>query len=133
MSETRLVSETGGEKGQKASQLSTIDPLALLHLGEVSGFGAQKYAAFNYLKGYDWALSVDALERHTLGFWAGDDRDHCPIDCEYANETGEGTCRNHSGLLHPAMAAWHGLALTSFVLRGLGTDGRFKGAVDLGK
>lgn len=107
--EIRLVSETGGEKGQKASQLGSIDPLALLHLGEVSGFGAQKYAAFNYLKGYDWRLSVDAASRHMLAFWGGENRDP------------------ESGLLHPAHFAWHGLALTSFVLRDLGEDTRFGG------
>jgi hypothetical protein len=109
--EVRITSETGGEKGSKPSQLGTIDPVALLHLGEVSGFGAKKYAAFNYLKGYDWRLSFDAMQRHMLQFWAGEDRDE------------------ESGLLHPAHAAWHGLAMTSFVLRGVGEDTRFKGAV----
>lgn len=107
--EVRVTSATGGQKGQKASQLSTVDPVALLHLGEVSGFGAKKYSSFNYLKGYDWALSVDALERHMLGFWAGED------------------CDEESGLLHVTHAAWHGLALTSFALRDIGTDTRFKG------
>lgn len=105
--EVRIISETGGEKGQKPSQLGAIDPLALLHLGEVAGFGAQKYAAFNYLKGYDWRLSFDAQARHMLAFWSGEDRDP------------------ESGLFHPAHAAWHGLAQTSFLLRGLGTDTRF--------
>jgi hypothetical protein len=111
--EVRITSETGGEKGTKPSQLGTIDPLALLHLGEVSGFGAQKYEAFNYLKGYDWRYSFDAALRHALAFWGGEDRDP------------------ESGLLHPAHFAWHGLAMTSFVLRDIGTDSRFKGAVQL--
>lgn len=106
--EVRVVSATGGEKGQKASQLGAIDPLALLHLGEVSGFGAQKYAAFNYLKGYDWRLSFDAAMRHAFTFWGGEDRDP------------------ESGLFHTAHFAWHGLALTSFLLRELGEDTRFK-------
>lgn len=110
MTEVRMVSETGGEKGQKPSQLGAIDPLALLHLGEVAGFGAEKYAAFNYLKGYDWRLNMDAMERHLLLFWSGEDFDP------------------ESGLYHPAHAAWHGLALTSFAMRGLGTDTRFRQA-----
>lgn len=109
--EIRVTSATGGQKGTKPSQLGTIDPIALLHLGEVSGFGAQKYDAFNYLKGYDWRLTVDAALRHLLAFWGGEDRDP------------------ESGLLHPAHFAWHGLALTSFVLRDVGEDTRFKGAV----
>ena len=108
MTETRVVSETGGEKGSKPSQLGAVDPLALLHLGEVAGFGAQKYDTFNYLRGYDWRLTMDAMQRHMLQFWAGEDYDQ------------------ESGLLHPAHAAWHGLALTSFLLRGVGTDSRFR-------
>lgn len=113
--EVRVVSNTGGEKGQKASQLSTVDPLALRHLGEVSGFGAQKYDAFNFLRGYDWALSVDALYRHMNAFWSGEDRDP------------------ESGLLHVGHVAWHGLALTSFQLREIGEDTRFKQHLILGQ
>jgi len=106
--EVRLVSETGGEKGQKPAQLGTVDPRALLVLAEVSGFGARKYEAFNYLKGYGWDLSFDALQRHILAFWDGEDNDP------------------ESGLPHPAHAAWHALALVSFMVRDLGTDTRFK-------
>lgn len=109
--EVRVVSATGGEKGRKSAELGTIDPLALLVLAEVSGFGAQKYAAFNYLKGYDWDLSYNALTRHLLAFWNGEDLDP------------------ESGLPHITHAAWHALALTSFYKRGLGTDTRYKGEV----
>lgn len=112
--ETRITSETGGQKGSKPQQLSTLDPVALLHLSEVSGFGASKYAAFNFLRGYDWSLSVDAASRHLMSFWAGEDRDP------------------ESGLLHTAHLAWHGLALTSFQLRELGTDNRPPRLVRLG-
>lgn len=97
---------TGGQKGQKASQLGTIDPVALLELGKVGGFGANKYEAFNYLRGYDWRLSFDALQRHALAFWAGEDKDP------------------ESGLSHMAHAAWHALALVSFESRRLGRDTR---------
>lgn len=106
--EERVRSATGGEKGRKLEELGSIDPLALRRLAEVSGFGARKYAAFNYLKGYDWDLSVNALLRHTLAFWQGED-----IDPE-------------SGLPHMAHAAWHALGLVSFLERELGTDTRFK-------
>lgn len=98
--------ETGGEKGQKHLQLGAIDPIALLELGRVAAMGAEKYAAFNYLKGYDWRLSMDAMQRHMLLFWSGED------------------CDPESGALHTAHAAWHGLALTSFSARALGTDTR---------
>lgn len=105
--EVRLISATGGEKGQKDAQASTLDAVALLKLAEVAGFGAKKYAAHNYLKGYDWGLSLDALHRHLWAFQAGQDLDE------------------ESGLPHMAHAAWHALALVSFMERGLGTDNRF--------
>lgn len=108
--EVRLVSETGGEKGQKDAQPSTLDAVALLKLAEVSGFGARKYAAHNYLKGYPWSLSLDALHRHLWLFQSGQDLD------------------DESGLPHMAHAAWHALALVSFLERGLGTDNRFRQA-----
>lgn len=104
--EERTISATGGEKGRKLAELGSVDPIALLRLAEVSGFGARKYAAFNYLKGYDWALSMNALQRHALAFWSGEDFDE------------------ESGLPHIAHAAWHALALVSFLERGVGTDTR---------
>ena len=108
--EVRVTSATGGEKGKKPQRLSTIDPLALLVLGEVSGFGADKYASFNYLKGYDWSLSIDAALRHLLKHQMGEDMDP------------------ESGLPHLGHAAWHCLAGVSFLLRGIGTDDRYKGS-----
>lgn len=108
--EIRVTSATGGQKGKKLAQLGSLDPKALLAVAEVSGFGANKYARYNYLKGYDWSLSFDALQRHLLAFWAGQDQDP------------------ESGLLHLAHAAWHCLALISFLSRGIGTDDRFKEA-----
>lgn len=104
--EVRITSETGGQKGKKPAQLSTVDPLALLELAKVSGFGAGKYESFNYVRGYDWRLSADAAFRHLLAFLSGEDNDP------------------ESGLPHTAHFAWHGLALTSFLLRGVGTDDR---------
>ena len=105
--ETRVVDPTsGGEKGQKATQVSTLDPVALDMLGRVGGMGAAKYDRYNYLKGYAWHLSFDAAMRHALAFWAGEDLDE------------------ESGLPHTAHAAWHLNALTSFFVRGIGTDDR---------
>lgn len=104
--EVRTVSATGGEKGRKECEFGAIDPLAREELGKVAGFGARKYSRGNYLLGYDWSLCVDALHRHMLAFESGEDRDP------------------ESGLLHVAHAAWHGLALASFTLRGIGTDDR---------
>lgn len=110
-SEIRVVDpETGGEKGQKDAQLGAIDPAAIMEVATVAGFGARKYARLNFLKGYSWSLSYDALQRHLHAFWDGEDRDP------------------ESGLPHLAHAAWHCLALLSFSRRGLGTDDRYNGS-----
>lgn len=97
---------TGGKKGQKLPQIGAMDPLAILEVAKVAGFGAQKYARYNFMKGYAWSLSYDALQRHLHQFWARTDKDE------------------ESGLYHLAHAAWHCLALLTFVLRSKGTDDR---------
>lgn len=104
--EVRNTSATGGEKGRKLAQLGAIDPLALLELAKVAGHGSEKYDRYNYLRGYDWADSFDAAQRHLLAYWSGEDRDP------------------ESGQLHAAHAAWHCLAQVSFILREIGTDNR---------
>lgn len=98
---------TGGQKGSKLPQLGAIEPLAILEVAKVAGYGATKYARYNYLRGYRWSLSFDALQRHLLLFWSGEDRDQ------------------ESGLYHLAHAAWHCLALLSFKLFNLGEDDRW--------
>lgn len=97
---------TGGKKGKKPAQFGALDPLAVDEVSTVAGFGGEKYGRYNFLKGYAWSLSYDALHRHLSAFWRGEDRDP------------------ESGLPHLAHATWHGLALLSFYLRGLGTDDR---------
>ncbi len=98
--EERVTSSTGGQKGQKDARLGGADPRAMLELAKVYGFGEKKYDRYNYLKGYPYSLSVDALYRHLLAFLDGEDRDP------------------ESGLLHTAHVAWHALALTAFLIRG---------------
>lgn len=97
---------TGGQKGRKGSSVGCLDPVSIMRLGEVAAYGAQKYAAHNFMKGYDWLDSYDALHRHLAAFWAGEDYD------------------DESGLLHLASAMWHCHTLISFYERGLGTDNR---------
>ena len=100
--------KTGGMKGSKPLQVSSIDPLSRAELGKAASFGEAKYDRGNYLKGYDWSLSMDAMHRHILAFESGEDNDP------------------ESGLLHMAHAAWHCLALCSFQIREIGNDDRFK-------
>ena len=99
--------ETGGQKGQKDCQLGALDPLALWEVGNIAGFGNRKYERYNFAKGYKWSLSYDALQRHLMLFWGGENMDP------------------ESGLPHIAHAAWHCLALLTFSMRGKGTDDRF--------
>lgn len=104
--ETRVTATTGGQKGKKLTQLGAMDPVALIVLARVAGMGANKYSAFNYLQGYDWSLSFNAMMRHALLFWSGEDTDQ------------------ESGLSHMAHAAWMALSLVSFIERGIGKDDR---------
>lgn len=101
---------TGGQKGQKLAQLGALDPAALMEVAKIAGFGASKYERMNYMRGFAWSLSYDALQRHIHEFWNG-------------NEVDE-----ESGLLHMAHAAWQCLCLLSFSRRNLGTDDRYKGS-----
>lgn len=106
--EVRATSPTGGQKGTKVERLGGADPLALEELARVFGYGEAKYARYNYLRGYPWSQSVDALYRHFLAFQARQDRDA------------------ESGLLHMAHVAWHALAIVGWQLRGItGPDGSF--------
>jgi hypothetical protein len=97
---------TGGQKGQKLAELGGLDPQSLMEVAKVSGYGSKKYDRYNFLKGYRWSLSYDALQRHLHAFWGGE-----WLDPE-------------SGLPHLAHAGWHILALLAFHRRGLGTDDR---------
>ena len=132
--ETRVTDgTTGGQKGVKVTQIGALDPVSMIVLGRVAGLGAMKYAAFNFLRGYDWAYSYNAAQRHLNLFWAGEDIDVCTVHgaedhpfafgLEEPNLQGNRNC-DGTNLPHPALAAWHGLTLTSFLVRGIGQDTR---------
>lgn len=104
--EIRVVSSTGGEKGQKDVQLHCLPWEGLQELGRVYTFGSNKYADYNFRKGYKWSLSFDALQRHLWAFWSRQDRD------------------GESGLHHMAHVAWHALCLLLFSITGKGEDDR---------
>lgn len=104
---------TGGSKGSKPEQMSHVPTDFLLALGRVYGFGEGKYPDSapgrpNWSRGYAWSLSYDALMRHLISWWGGEDTDP---------ESGE------SHLLH---VAWHAATLFTFMEKGLGTDTRPK-------
>ena len=88
--------ETGGEKGSKSSRFDLVPAAAMVHVADVYGKGAEKYAERNWERGYVWGLSYAALQRHLHAFWGGEDDDP------------------ESGLPHLAHAAWHCLALMTW-------------------
>lgn len=105
MEEVRITDpSTGGQKGSKLARFDLIPQDALWEVAEVYGRGAQKYADRNWEKGYKWGLSVAAMLRHLSLRLRGE---------VYDQET---------GARHMAQVVWHGLALLTFELRGLGTD-----------
>lgn len=73
--ETRVTSETGGQKGSKLAKHSLVPPVALTALAERYGVGLMKYESRNWERGYNWSLSYDALQRHLNAFWQGEDYD----------------------------------------------------------
>jgi hypothetical protein len=105
--ETRVVDPTtGGEKGSKAQRMDLLPWDTLMKVSEHYHYGASKYDQRNWERGYAWSLSFAALQRHLAAFWQGEDIDE------------------ESGSHHLAAAAFHVLAMFTYVNRGLGTDDR---------
>jgi len=118
------VSATGGEKNVKDERYDLLPKEALDVIARVYAFGAEKYADHNWRKGYDWSKSYAALQRHLTSFWAGETHDRCGEDCEFLSETGDHTCRNHSGLPHLGHAGFHVFALLTWLAE-QGEGGQF--------
>ncbi len=99
---------TGGAKGQKLQRFDLIPPEYEWELAEHYGKGAVKYDDNNWLLGYKWSLSYQALRRHLNQWWRGEDRDP------------------ETSTHHLIAVIWHSIALYTYQLRGLGTDNRPK-------
>ena len=78
--EVRTTSSTGGMKGVKPERFSLLPVEALNSVARLYAFGAVKYAAHNWRKGYEWTKSYDSLMRHATQSLNGED---------YDEETGE--------------------------------------------
>ncbi|QFP95433.1 hypothetical protein SEA_MAKAI_41 [Arthrobacter phage Makai] len=107
MTEVRTVSSTGGEKGMKPERYSLIPVGALATVAQLYGKGAEKYAAHNWRKGYEWSKSYDALQRHASEFWKGVDLDP------------------ETGLPHLAAVVFHSLTLMTFMQEHPDFDDRY--------
>lgn len=55
--------------------LELLSSEALLQTAAVLKFGANKYAAHNWRKGFVWSRPLGAAMRHLLAFNAGEDKD----------------------------------------------------------
>lgn len=98
MTEQRITNnKTGGEKGSKEERFELLPWDQLGKLAKHYAAGAEKYAANNWRKGYDWSLSYGALQRHLAAFWSGEEIDE------------------ETGSPHLAAAAFHCFALMLFM------------------
>jgi nucleoside 2-deoxyribosyltransferase len=108
--EVRVTNQlTGGEKGSKPERFDLIPAAALRKVARLYGRGAQKYSAHNWRKGYNWSLSLAALERHLAAFKEGEDFDR-ETNCE-----------------HLASVVFHALALLVYADEHPELDDRWKG------
>lgn len=91
-------------KGKTRLDLIPVEPLCLL--GHVCEMGIDKYGEHNWLRGSKWSNMVASAMRHIDAFRGGEDYDP------------------ESGAPHLVHAAWNMLALTEYMLRGIGEDDR---------
>lgn len=111
-SERRVVSETGGAKGEKDEEWLRLPLKALAEVAKHFKDGSVKYpdaapGVANWQLGYPWSSSLNALFRHACAWALGDD-----IDPEF-NRT------------HLAAVVFHALVLMTFESEGWGTDDRY--------
>lgn len=91
----------------KPERYDLIPVEALSTVAQLYGFGAQKYSAHNWRKGYEWSKSYAALQRHANEFWKGVDLDP------------------ETGLPHLAAVIFHCLTLITFMQEHPGFDDRY--------
>lgn len=60
---------------KEKARMDLIDPWALEGLAQVLTFGAQKYAANNWRKGFEYSRVISALMRHLSAIQRGEDVD----------------------------------------------------------
>lgn len=95
--ETIHQSPTGAKKAGNLQRGSLCPPTQMLELFQHFGVGSLKYDDWNWAKGFDWSLSYDALLRHLLAFWSGEDIDEA------------------TGTKHIIAVAWHAMVLSFFM------------------
>jgi len=66
---------TGGQKETRPARFDLLPWDQLWRVAELYAYGATKYEDHNWAKGYDFSLSIAALERHMARFTLGEDLD----------------------------------------------------------
>ena len=110
-----LLSDVHDVEGKAAAKFdqgkpkhSLVPPDAINMIAEVYTYGAEKYEADNWCKGFRYRRLLDALYRHLSAWNQGEDFDP------------------ESGFNHLAHAGCMLTMLLAHVNRGLGTDDRYK-------
>ncbi len=93
------------------SPLHLLPPWALNEVAHAMGFGATKYAPWDFMKGMDWSRPYSSAQRHLSAWNAGEN------------------LNTESSLNHLAHAIANLLILLTFVLLNLGVDDRWKPGV----
>ena len=57
-------------------RMDLVPPILLEEVAKIMGFGADKYGAYNYLKGMKWSKCIASLKRHLNEFEKGVDYDN---------------------------------------------------------
>lgn len=110
-------SETGGQKGRKLARFALIPWEFTRALARHFGIGALKYDDNNWRRGYDWDLSIDALERH-FNAWKGGESVYTE---RFTGRDGKAyAVETH----HLIAVAWQACVLYVFEKLGLGKDTR---------
>lgn len=110
--QVRLPNLEGFQEAIKHDQgklpMSLLPTIALQEVSKVLDFGAKKYDAHNWRKGFVWSRLTDATLRHLLAWKEGEDLDP------------------ESGISHLAHAACNLMFLLEFEKTGKGKDDRYK-------
>lgn len=113
------------ERGQGARlnndkvRFDLLESFAQLQKAQIFTKGARKYAPNNWLQGMLWSKCYASALRHQAAWARGEDYDYDPAcpECQKSVLKGkpeEWVCRNHTGELHSALAAWNWDAITSY-------------------
>ncbi len=89
-------------------KLSLLSTKAIMEIAKVATFGAKKYEAHNWRRGFKWSRLLDASLRHISAFQLGES-----IDPE-------------SGMQHLAHAAWGLMALIEYEIDNVGENDLYK-------